>query len=322
MSSTDSEAQRPPKHRRDDSNSESANPAPLTRSKIWMGYGDVVLQAESTLFKVNRDILVKHSNVFQGLFLVPQPQNQEVVEGCPIVKLSDMAKDVGLLLDALYDPLHQKVKQPFEVVAMMLRLGRKYEIAILEDDAIARMHTEFPTTVHEWELRIIKKGLGTIHEYPGVYVDLLNLAYDEGVFTCIPMLAVKCVELYSLLFAGVERADGSRVKLPDSTKITLALGKERVCQLHERYKREIEEYVAPKCGRRDCAGIKSCVTPSRLEGCSLNSLVFAIWPMVATSCGKCNKAITSHWDRIREAAWKELPGIFGLSGWNELKDSD
>ncbi|KAJ7183254.1 hypothetical protein C8R46DRAFT_850040, partial [Mycena filopes] len=141
----------PPKRKREDYSSSSTS-GPLAHSEIWMAYGDVVLQAELTLFKVNRDILVKHSTVFQGLFLVPQPQIQEVVEGCPIVESSDTAKDVGLLLAALYDPYHHKDKQPFEVVAMMLRLGRKYDIAILKVDAIARMHAKFPTTLSKWQL--------------------------------------------------------------------------------------------------------------------------------------------------------------------------
>ncbi|KAJ7465228.1 hypothetical protein FB451DRAFT_1262977 [Mycena latifolia] len=59
-----------------------------------MLYGDIILQAESTQFRVNRDILALHSS----------PPNEETVEGCPIVEMSDSAKDVELLLTALYNP--------------------------------------------------------------------------------------------------------------------------------------------------------------------------------------------------------------------------
>ena len=69
-----------------------------------MPYGDIILQAESTQFRVNRDILAKHSSVFQDLFLIPQPPNEGTVEGCPIVQLSDSAIDLQLLLTAFYDP--------------------------------------------------------------------------------------------------------------------------------------------------------------------------------------------------------------------------
>ncbi|KAJ7116530.1 hypothetical protein C8R44DRAFT_627933 [Mycena epipterygia] len=159
-------------------------------SEIWMPYGDIILQAESTLFKVNRDILAKHSPVFQGMFLVPQPQIQENIDGCPIVELSDTAKDVGLLLAALYDPFHYKFAQPVEVVAAMLRLGRKYEISSFKDDAISRMHREFPTQLQVWDRRIAKKTLKKIKPVAGVYVDL---AFESGLHTCIPTLGFKCL---------------------------------------------------------------------------------------------------------------------------------
>ncbi|KAJ7183257.1 hypothetical protein C8R46DRAFT_1027013 [Mycena filopes] len=322
MSSTESRAQRSSKRKREDSNSVKA--APLTRSEIWMPFGDVVIQAESTQFKVNRDILIKHSTVFQGLFLVPQTENEEVVEGCPIVKLSDSAKDVGLLLAALYDPFHHKVKQPFEVVSMELRLGRKYEITTFRVAAITRLHTEFPTTVRLYNP---KKNLQTIDDHPGVYVDLLDLVYNEGLSTCIPSLAFKCLELYTLaqLFAGLERADGSTTDLPDSTKIMLALDKERLHELNEKYKREIEAYVAPaECDCSHCAGVKFGPTPPKwLEGGPLKHLFGSLHSIGGLQlCSKCQQAFGIFRYRLGSEAWKELPGAFGLPGWTALKDFD
>ena len=107
-----SDAPPPAKRRRTDSEpsietlsepSETLDTLPV-RSKIWMLYGDIILQAESTQFRVNRDILSKHSSVFQDLFLLPQPVGEELVEGCPIVQLADSAIDLELLLSAFYDP--------------------------------------------------------------------------------------------------------------------------------------------------------------------------------------------------------------------------
>jgi len=74
------------------------------RSEIWMAYGDIILQVESRQFRVNRDILAKHSSVFRDVFSVPQPLSEATVEGCHIVELSDKAEDWELLLAALYDP--------------------------------------------------------------------------------------------------------------------------------------------------------------------------------------------------------------------------
>ncbi|KAJ7432200.1 hypothetical protein B0H11DRAFT_1940908 [Mycena galericulata] len=81
---------------------------PVVRSKIWMPYGDVVLQAESTTqFRVNRDVLAHQSSVFADMFAVPQPPNEPSVEGCSIIHVSDSANDWELLLDVIYHPQRQ-----------------------------------------------------------------------------------------------------------------------------------------------------------------------------------------------------------------------
>ncbi|KAJ7690103.1 hypothetical protein B0H17DRAFT_1331519 [Mycena rosella] len=202
----------------------------LVRSEIWMPYGDIVVQVESTLFRVNRDILAKHSSVFESMFLLPQPANQETIDGCAVVELSDSTKDVKILLTAMYDPFHHKFSQPFEVVAAYLRLGRKYDIMAFKDDAVSRLRHEFPSRLALWDGRMAKAKLVKITESPGVHVDLLNLAYELGIYRCIPALAFECLKRYTLgqLFQGVKRQDGSRALVPDSTKITLALALEKL----------------------------------------------------------------------------------------------
>lgn len=74
------------------------------RSKIWMPYGDIIIQAESTQFRVNRDVLAQQSSVFKDMFSVPQPPNEPTIEGCFIVHVSDTAQDWELLLEMFYDP--------------------------------------------------------------------------------------------------------------------------------------------------------------------------------------------------------------------------
>ena len=77
-----------------------------------MPYGDIVLQAECTQFRVNKDILATHSNVFRDLFEIPQPEwhpnsdeESEIVEGCSVVLLTDTGRDWENFLAVLYgDP--------------------------------------------------------------------------------------------------------------------------------------------------------------------------------------------------------------------------
>jgi hypothetical protein len=78
--------------------------ASITRSNVWYKDGSVVLQAESTQFRVHWGVLSENSTFFRGLEDLPQPSDQPTVDGCPIVELPDAVIDVEYLLKALYDP--------------------------------------------------------------------------------------------------------------------------------------------------------------------------------------------------------------------------
>jgi hypothetical protein len=72
---------------------------------LWFDDGSVILNVGTTLFRVHRSTLSTHSTVFADMFHVPQPPNQDAIEGCPVVHVPDSAKDFTCLLKALYDPL-------------------------------------------------------------------------------------------------------------------------------------------------------------------------------------------------------------------------
>ncbi len=69
---------------------------PLRRSGNfgWRG-GDIVLKAESTLFRVTRGILVYHSPVLLQMILQgsPDPTSETLISGCRVIKVDDSAVD-------------------------------------------------------------------------------------------------------------------------------------------------------------------------------------------------------------------------------------
>jgi hypothetical protein len=77
---------------------------PSRSTDCWFDDGNVVLQVESTLFRVHRSILSMHSEVFQGMFSVPQPAavDGDLVDNCPVVQLPDRAVDWTHVLKAFY----------------------------------------------------------------------------------------------------------------------------------------------------------------------------------------------------------------------------
>ncbi len=77
----------------------------LVRSDFWFPDGNVVIVAGSAAFKVHRGQLERHSEVFSYLFSIPQPMEQDRIDGCSSVELQDCPSDVFYFLSALYDGL-------------------------------------------------------------------------------------------------------------------------------------------------------------------------------------------------------------------------
>ncbi|KAJ7637508.1 hypothetical protein B0H17DRAFT_1339515 [Mycena rosella] len=314
---------------------DSSESGPPIRSKIWMSYGDIILQAESTQFRVNRDILANQSSVFRDMFSLPQPPGEDTVEGCLIVELSDSAKDVELLLTALYDPYHNKSKQSIDMVACMLRLGRKYDISSLKNDAISRMHRGFPTTLDAFDKCISSQSsapFGGIQSTPGLLIDLLNLAYENGVHTSIPTIGLNCLVKYSLetLFP-VE--PGAHIILPDSIKLTLALALERI-QIFQKenlgWLTHNEVLPSPACeDPYGCSQVRDEMAHLDLRRDKLDVTYFihpwllvgeGMWQLFGL-CEACENAAKDQHNVGRLRAWERLPVLFGLPEWKDLKDA-
>lgn len=73
-------------------------------SSIWLEDGNIVLQAENTQFRVHRGTLSMHSPIFADMFSITQSTflGTDMVDGCPIVHMSDSAEDLHYVLEALY----------------------------------------------------------------------------------------------------------------------------------------------------------------------------------------------------------------------------
>lgn len=71
---------------------------------LWLKDGSIVLKTQATLFKVHQTTLALHSTVFADMFGIPQPDDQDMIEGCPVVDMADNENDLTRLLRAIYEP--------------------------------------------------------------------------------------------------------------------------------------------------------------------------------------------------------------------------
>ncbi|THH27559.1 hypothetical protein EUX98_g6624 [Antrodiella citrinella] len=125
------------------------------RTDVWFPDGNVVLVAGAAAFKVHKGQLERHSEIFQDLFSVPQPQDQPLLDDCPWVELHDSSTDVLHLLRALYDGLYldKPSADDFPVIAGVLRLSTKYMIEHLRQRCLLRLTADWPATLAAWDER-------------------------------------------------------------------------------------------------------------------------------------------------------------------------
>ncbi|KAJ7359700.1 hypothetical protein DFH08DRAFT_769695 [Mycena albidolilacea] len=312
----------PAKRKRTTDSSPDPDTTPV-RSKIWMPYGDIILQAEFTQFRVNRDVLAQNSSVFADMLSVPLPPDEPTVEGCPIVRVTDTAEDWKLLLDVLYHPFQDSASRPFAVVAAMLRLGSKYDIPQARNDALSRLHFEYPADLRAWHISNARLTKIAAHQLEGFYPDLLNLLYECGIDSCIPTAGLHCLNSYTLdaLFTGVQRHDGTSVTLSNANKLTLAVALERILLFQKSTLRWLDgNAVVP---HKSCKSSTTCTrekivinhmvtweTKERLD----SSFLLGEWDSSWSNrlCDVCELAAREYTDVSVQKGWELLPTFFGL----------
>ncbi|KAJ7710224.1 hypothetical protein B0H16DRAFT_1630326 [Mycena metata] len=81
-------------------------PSALSRVEdLWIPRDTIVIRAENTIFQVPRAVLAAQSTVFREMLSFPQPSTPEteLIDGSPVVRLHDSAKDVEVFLRAIFD---------------------------------------------------------------------------------------------------------------------------------------------------------------------------------------------------------------------------
>ncbi|KAF9561502.1 hypothetical protein CPC08DRAFT_635317 [Agrocybe pediades] len=167
-------------------------PSDLIRSDFWFGDGNIVIIAGSAAFKVHRGQLERHSEVFSDLFSIPQPQEQELVDGCSCVELQDSPSDVFYFLSALYDGLYFKKQRAsdFPAIAAVLRLSSKYLVEHLRQRCLSRLAADWPSTLAEWDRRERKStdesGRYVPRDFCPHPILVIELALDMNLPTILP----------------------------------------------------------------------------------------------------------------------------------------
>ena len=55
--------------------------------EVWLSDGNIVVVSRQVAFRVHKSILSHHSVIFRDLFSLPDQGADEMMEGCPVVRL-------------------------------------------------------------------------------------------------------------------------------------------------------------------------------------------------------------------------------------------
>ncbi|KAJ7465252.1 hypothetical protein FB451DRAFT_1263058 [Mycena latifolia] len=307
---------------------ETSSPEEVVRSEIWYDDGSVILQAESTQCRVHWTVLAQHSSIFNDMRGIPQPPDEPRVEGCPIVRLSDSIQDVEHLLRAVYDPLFDSADElEFPVVAAIVRLGKKYDFSRLLAAVVARLTAHFPRTLHTYN-----SGPATerIVLDPGLCFDAINLATENGLFALLPALYFSALldvepDASDEILIGVERADKTTANLSFENQVILLRSQK---QAHLTQAQLLFEWMTPEnlpssvcTSSATCAAQRDNLTHDLFV--PLYTLRASLsWNILFERefCPECGRAMKFSFKRGARKFWDELPRLFGLPDWAELKN--
>ncbi|KAJ7366520.1 hypothetical protein DFH08DRAFT_929375 [Mycena albidolilacea] len=317
----------PAKRRRTDD--ADAPEMPLVRStEYWFDDGNIILQVESTQFRLTKSMLSMHSTVFRDMFMMPLPADEPTVENCPVVVLSgDSPQDWIHLLGAMYPKCLIDEVPSLELIAAILRLSKKYDFSAFHKDCIRRLKTEFPTTLEEYDAL---NSWACIKYEEFIYFDLMRLAKEIGLHSILPL--VYCVALTMERDGYIETIldpEDASVSPGDRLACILGVAKLLILQSHTTM-----AWLAldsdPHIPSARCIQPLKCVASVKEVILDLSKTHFPhIWVVDywneswdGDMCVSCRSKAKEVFEAGRKACWDKLPGAFGLPAWDKLKSLD
>ncbi|KDR70183.1 hypothetical protein GALMADRAFT_127833 [Galerina marginata CBS 339.88] len=317
------------------------NPIEIRSEKFWFQSGDVVLHVENTQFKVHREMLSLHSNVFKDTFSMPQNADRRhledaFVDGCPVVPLSDKASDVEVMLSIFYYNFQKhnwRELMHIGDLSTLLRLGKKYEIDHFTKEALRRLRVDHPTTLDAWDAHdfyLAYQEIAWDDSSFDVDMCVINLAYEHSLLSILPVAYLRFLQLNSLDSIVLEE-----IEVCSTGRLQCILGNARISNF---IRNRLTEWCAHEVltPGKDCSTLQTCAA---LRLTTVDPKKFWLWAGFDAAdhysflqplekirfsgfCPACTKAIQTRYDEVRAQLWEKLPTFFGLPEWEELKKKD
>ncbi|KAF8643193.1 hypothetical protein AX16_009170 [Volvariella volvacea WC 439] len=292
------------------------------QGEIWFDDGNVVLLVENTAFRVHKGVLKRLSDFFDDVFRLPQPPDQELLNGVPVMHMQDDLDDVLATLKVIYEPFYFDNLPPnaelstlLIFVSGILRISTKYSMRTLRQKCITILQRRFPSTLASCDELLASK-----YTYPSAadVIRAIPLAREANVPEILPWA------YYIATHVSVESIMGEK-SLSWKDKALCLAGKEKLWDAYRLLTHSFlfDVHRVPGCPSNCYARTSH---PSNVDWRLVDSVRSSPHPLdIQTKwdsvnvCGHCLKTIEAAHRTGREKVWNLLPSYFGLGSWEEIR---
>ncbi|KAK7052491.1 hypothetical protein R3P38DRAFT_3306203 [Favolaschia claudopus] len=313
---------------------------PLTRAEgLWFEDCGLIIRAEKTIYRVSSAVLAMQSVVFRDMLSMPTPMDAEMIDGCPFVSLPDSAEDITNFLKAIFcygffDPA--PAPTTFGILCSVLRMSRKYEVDELKKRALAHLSQAHPTTLEDWEnvdeLPSWKTESSDSDGNIDQNVVTVSVARQVGATWILPTAFYRmCQDSVEESFVMNDALDASDtvnlikgLRFLETTGVSDVLAFLNIVLLYKSCCTGPSTFERAWGLQKIAAHLR---TLAALQLCADGTQVmpFELWSaddwkeMGSYTCKHCISEMKKVHSRRCQKLWEELPEIFGLPSWEELR---
>ncbi|PIL26493.1 hypothetical protein GSI_12251 [Ganoderma sinense ZZ0214-1] len=263
------------------------------------------------------------------MFATAGSKDDETLDGCPVVPLSDSPLDLVHLLRILlpasplcYPTANSAATRSFDEVSAVVRLAHKYHIQSIEDQAIRALQ-EHPFTT-DLSVHSIPPGKQQIPIQGAQFIGAVNLSRLTDTPQVLPLALLRCSCLGGNLLDGWKRGDGTTEYL--STADIKRCFDGRVALAQEQFlllSRLFDTIPFAKCMARGACATQMANIARNVV--SKEDLVkkppLHDWaPSIRATpvlCEGCKEVLLDRNKVERQRTWESLPRVFGVTveGW-------
>ncbi|KAJ7049178.1 hypothetical protein C8F01DRAFT_1238743 [Mycena amicta] len=305
--------------------------------ELWFADGTIVIRAGSKLFRVSKSILEARSTVFKDMAAFPQPVDDgqgELVDGAPVISLSDDAEHVEAFLKAIFDSsffLPSPAPATLDTMGGILLLSHKYDVKYLYLRALEHLEQFFFfESVESLRAQSYAPAFKDMYisKRCASHLTLICVATATGALWLLPLLYYFAShDPHSDLFAAMMNSNGTIPPhvFQQCLSVSLSPGQGLL---------KMSSFL--KSDPPGCTAVVQCkeTRAGQISGRLLGNLVShdptsplhfwapRFWDSLSRSiilCAECRTSAKTEHDAALQEYWDGLPGMFGLPPWQELR---